>query len=452
MPLGYFQVFFGEDRVPSEEVLGVGPISADLVRGRKKISSLKINWDGITDLTLLDSPLLEENILLHWRFMFDNGHTLAGAYIVKKFSRSYPEDLSVKISLEALSRKVTLKEMPTTEVFIDVRASDMAYIAAERLGLIPNITDSKVVYGWVTMAGQTFGEVLTTMANDEDFEFFIFGDEFVFAPAPDEPDRVKELNYATEGFRDLIGMRLKNFKVDREAVARVGGERRKVESTKDDGEKVESEGLLSGLFGDIEDRNKVVYSSGGNEISAELSPEQKAAILQSQATTSATIAAAMTETSPNRGKRHATARNKSQAKFIRWRGYKISGNLVGGFLSPREFIRIKGVVGKDAGPWMVDSVTTKWSGHDIGVSFSGIAEPKKRAKAGKSKGTDDKKDDATKGEGVKVDLRSNVEYKNGGGNKLSDESKEAALGRVLVNDAVSRSKALQESIAKKKSK
>lgn len=424
------------------ELFGKPPQTLVLTETRKKPSTVKVTWQGITDFSILESPLLEENIFLSWIAFFDDGATVrrkSGTYIIKGFSRKYGSDNTVSITLTAIDRQVALKDKLSNKVYKDIKASDLAEIAAEEMGMESLIIESEVVYKTLSMAGETLGSVLSRLADTEDYEFFIRNNVLYFSPSEEEGDIVN-LYYSTVT-RDnshLRGLRLLDFGITRDALGRVGGNKRRSSTTKKDGGVLAS--ILDAISGNSSEASDALPPEDTSDTSLFEPTEfvqyipgggfKRGSVGGTGIATNTDGKDGVTETVPDKGKKHSNSRNSSQAKFIRWRGYKVSGNCWGGFLTPREFIQILGIPSSDSGPWYLDSVTTTIADNEVRTSFNGISEPKvRKSKNGnKGKGSDGKGDKESKNSGVRIDfgIFNEVIYSSGGGFTREDKVKETS--------------------------
>lgn len=381
--VGYFDVVFGAGGKSAVELLGVPVADASLKMKRKKPYELSLSFKAIMDETLLDSPLIAENKVVEWTagFLSDNfpgvtgprrGTQATGRFILKKIEKTYRDDGSIELKLQAMDKSIKLSDNSRPDQFANVRLSDVARLVAARTGLKAEVEESDIIYPSVVMGDEvTYGEKLLELANDEDFEFWVEGDTLHLKRARynGTPSLVVGRTVRTAAMTG--GIFLRNFSTSADYVGRSGGKKRKSGGKDKDGKPISTstEAPLAGS-GDT-GYVQVTYNKGNSFTPQTMASQANASTPDNGVTTS----------SPIKDTKHLASKNASETKFIGLKGQKCRGTLLGALISPRDFIRVLGVDKSDSVAWLVDEATLTYKDGDLSLDFQGLIEPATRDKA-----------------------------------------------------------------------
>lgn len=238
---GYFKLYYGPNRIPIEDLIGVPVKSASVKIKQRKPSELGIKIEYVANIYFDGrrggEALFQEETTVSIDCGYENGDSYSGTFIVKEASKEYVSASHCNLSLTCVDRGTNLGDFLSYQTYYNIKASEYALYAAAELGLRARIKASKIIYPSIVAAGDTVATVLTNLCMEEDFTWYVRNNTLFFEPNNrDQYSEYKILAYSSNlSETDVI-----SFKVKRTGVTRTFGGR-KTTSTMSDGKQEDSE-------------------------------------------------------------------------------------------------------------------------------------------------------------------------------------------------------------------
>lgn len=270
---GYARIWLGTTLVDPRDVPGLGdPTSIRITRDRRKPSEAKVVWE-VVRADIDDEELLDENVIVRILLGYVGGDTFEQTYRIRNVEVEQSSK-GTMLTLTCKDETVGLADIVWHDVRSNIRASDLAIEAARLMGLRADVQRSDVVYPTVSFAGSTIGQVLSELADDEDFEFGIVKDTLRFRRV-NRDEKASGLDYrfiwAGSG-KTSRGGQVIDFKFKTDVRSKVARDKREIQG-KDEAE-ARNRYTVEGTAGEIEENVTIIYLPSG-ETRVERSVEPK---------------------------------------------------------------------------------------------------------------------------------------------------------------------------------
>jgi phage protein D len=254
---------------------------------------------------------------------------------------------STTLRVECLARSILMNQVTRTRVFRNVRRSDVARQLAREAGFDGeslDIEESPVVYPTINQAGRTDAQLLTRLARQEGFYFYVDQDGFHFHQRRVGQPPVRVLEYFTSHRGDILDFNIENDITARPGRTRARGrdplEGTDIDVQADDSSDAERETLAPiRVVVDPETRQTRIEAEAGSE-----------------------------ETRPTSAPDVETARRGARARFrrVQQTAVKMTMNIVGDpLLLAKTVVEVRGMGQRLSGRYYVRKVS-----HKIGSGYT----------------------------------------------------------------------------------
>lgn len=186
-------------RIDSERL-----ISMKFVDSEKKADVLSLVVDNF-DLTQFDNGLWRKGQVIEFAFGYHGRMSPAREAVIKKVTGS------LQLKIEAHAKSVLMDDEGRTDVFENMKRSDVVTKIAKRHGYSGRrleVEDTAVVHAAINQAGMTDARFIRHLANREGFEFYVDHSGLHFHKRKLEQAPVRKLTYYLDEVGEVLSIQI----------------------------------------------------------------------------------------------------------------------------------------------------------------------------------------------------------------------------------------------------
>lgn len=267
MPMGsrgYARVWLTQQQIDVNTIDGLGaPVSVRITKDRKKAGEAKITWE-VVRADIDDESFLAENAVVRVEIGYVGGDAIVQTYVIRNVEVEQSSK-GTTLTLTCKDKLVALQDIVWHDTWHRVRASDVALAAAQLMGLRAEVTASEVVYETLSFGGSSISQMLTELADDEDYDFGIKGDTLYFRPASRSETSDVDFRLVWGGAQSGVGGHVIDFRFKTDVRANVSRSEREIIAK--DEQEAKARYQVEGTSGTVRRKVYTYYDEGGALVS-----------------------------------------------------------------------------------------------------------------------------------------------------------------------------------------